>query len=42
MPNYIAPGPKQCAQSGLFIQRATRCASKFPNWNMGSTLQGLL
>jgi len=42
MPNYIAPGPTQGPQNGLSIQHATRCASRFPNWKMGSTLQGLL
>jgi len=42
MPNYIAPGPKQGPQNGLSIQHATCCASRFPNWKMGSTLQGLL
>jgi len=42
MPNYIASGPKQGPQNGLSIQHATRCASRFPNWKMGSTLQGLL
>jgi len=42
MPNNIAPGPKLGIQNGLSIQRATRCASRFPNWKMGSTLQGLL
>jgi len=42
MPNYIAPGPKQGPQNGLSIQRATRCASRFPNWKMGSTSQGVL
>jgi len=42
MPNYIAPGPKQGPQNGLSIERATRCASRFPNWKMGSALQSLL
>jgi len=42
MPNYIAPSPKQSPQNGLSIKRATRCASRFPNLKMGSTLQGLL
>jgi len=41
-PDYIAPGPKQDPQSGLSIQRATRCTSRFPNWRTGSTSQGLL
>ena len=36
--NLIAHGLKEGPENGLSIQRATRCASRFPKWKMGPTL----